>query len=116
MTVQRRRNGLSVIIYPEHLTTDRRGNHVLMVDMEQPIPTRAWVMPQRSAKAEVPGQAVIDVTRLGMSVLQCPEGYEVGLLSQVAFMGELWDVVTPPAYHHGTRGTRHWSIDIRRRP
>lgn len=107
-----RRRGLPITIYPEHNTIDRRGNHVLAVDLENPIVTKGWVIPQRSAKAEVPGQAVIDVNRIGVN----SDLGEVGLLSRVTFRGEEWDVVTPPAYHHGTRHTRHWSIDIRRRP
>lgn len=112
MTIQRRRNGQPLTIYPETLSTDRRGNHVLGVDMDNPIPTKGWVIPQRSGKAEVPGQAQIDVTRIGVTA----NLGEVGIQSQVAWNGEMWDVVTPPAYHHGTRGTRHWSIDIRKRP
>lgn len=111
MSHQRRR-GQPVVIYPEHNTIDRRGNHVLMVDMDNPIHTKAVTIPQRSAKAEVPGQAVIDVTRL---IVGADLG-TIGLQSQVEWQGEMWDVVTPPAYHHGTRHTRHWSIDIRRRP
>lgn len=110
-SVQRRR-GQPVTIYPEKLVTDNRGNHQLAVDLDSPIQTRAATIPQRSAKAEVPGQAVIDVTRL---IVAADLG-EVGLLSRVQWKGEWWDVVTPPAYHHGTRHTRHWAIDIRRRP
>lgn len=111
MSHQRRR-GQPVVIYPEKLIEDRRGNHQLVVDMDNPITTKAVTIPQRSAKAEVPGQAVIDVTRL---IVAADLG-EVGLLSKVDWKGEQWDVVTPPAYHHGTRHTRHWTIDIRRRP
>lgn len=111
MSHQRRR-GQPVVIYPEKLIVDRRGNHVLGPDMDSPIHTKAVTIPQRSAKAEVPGQAVIDVTRL---IVGADLG-EVGLQSRVEWNGEMWDVVTPPAYHHGTRHTRHWSIDIRRRP
>lgn len=110
--MQRRRGGQPVTIYPQKSTTDNRGNHVIVVDMDNPIQTKCWVFPQRSGKAEVPGQMDIDVTRIGVAA----DLGEVGLQSRVEWRGEMWDVVTPPAYHHGIRQTRHWSIDIRKRP
>ena len=112
MSVQRRR-GIPALIYCSHETTDRRGNTVNIVDDTDPISTKVAVIPQRSAKAEVPGQQAINVTRILVSHER--EG-EIDLQSRVEFMGKVWDVVTPPAYHHGTRRTRHVSIDIRQRP
>lgn len=112
MPSHQRRHGQPVTIYPEKLVEDRRGNHQLIVDRDGPIHTKAVTVPQRSSKAEVPGQAVIDVTRL---VVAADLG-NVGIQSIVAWRGEEWDVVTPPGYHHGTRHTRHWTLDIRRRP
>lgn len=93
-------------------TEDRRGNRTLSVDEDNPHEVRGAVIPQRSAKAEVPGQQQINVIRLIVDA----DLEDVGLWSRVQVLGEMWDVVTPPAYHHGTRRTRHWSIDVRQRP
>lgn len=111
MSIQRRR-GLPVTIYPRKTITDSRGNQQVVVDLANPIQTTAAVIPQRSSKAEVPGQQEIDVVRLIVSA-DLPD---VGLWSLVDYAGSKWDIAAPPAYHHGTRRTRHLSIDIRRRP
>lgn len=92
--------------------TDNRGNRQIVADADGPHEVTVWVYPQRSAKAEVPGQQEINVVRIGVDANL--EG--VDLWSRVELMGKTWDTVTPPAYHHGTRHTRHWSIDIRERP
>lgn len=111
MSVQRRR-GLPVTLYRSKVIQDSRGNDVIVLDPENPHMTTAAAIPQRSSKAEVPGQQMIDVVRL--IVKDDLDG--VTLWSRVEFQGAQWDLVTPPSYHHGTRRTRHWSIDIRRRP
>jgi Phage head-tail joining protein len=112
VSVQRRRGQL-VTVYPSKNTTDNRGNHVRVTDMENPIENvRAAFVPQRSGRAEVPGQAQINVTR--MIVDAHIEG--VDLWARVLWNGKFFDVAAPPAYHHGSRRTRHWSIDIRERP
>lgn len=41
---------------------------------------------------------------------------DVDLWSRVEWNGKQWDIVTPPAYRHGSRKVRHWSIDLRERP
>lgn len=110
MTFQRRR-GESVTLYPVHTVIDSRGNARVEARLDLPIRTTAAAIPQRSARAEVPGQQTIDVVRLIIKAFP-----DVELWSQVDFRGERWDVVAPPAYHHGTRLTRHVSIDIKRRP
>lgn len=110
MTFQRRR-GEPVTLYPVHTVLDDRGNEVIQANFAAPINTTAAAIPQRSSRAEVPGQQVIYIVRLIIRVYP-----NVELWSQVDFRGERWDVVSPPAYHHGTRLTRHVSIDIKRRP
>lgn len=100
------------MIYPVVVQTDARGNEHKTVDTDTPLAIKVWTYPQRSAKAEVPGQQQINVTRLGTR----HDLSGVELRSRVEFMGKEWDVVQPPAYHHGTRHTRHWSLDIRERP
>ncbi|MFI2673899.1 phage head-tail adapter protein [Streptomyces albidoflavus] len=91
---------------------DRRGNTVQSADPASPITVTAAFIPQRSARAEVPGQQQINVVR--MLVRAGIEGLD--LWSRVEWAGKSWDVVSPPAYHHGDRRTRHWSLDLRERP
>ena len=112
MSWQRRRRGQPATVYATSMTEDARGNHVVRVDMDRPIPVTAAFIPQRSSRAEVAGQQEIDVTRM----IVAADLPDVGLWSMVEWRGEMWDVAAPPAYHHGTRLTRHWSIDLRRRP
>jgi hypothetical protein len=76
-----------------------------------PYIVSAAVIPQRSSKAEVPGQQEINVVRLIVD----PDLPDVNLWSRVEYLGEMWDVISPPAYHHGSRRVRHWSLDIRKR-
>lgn len=111
MSVQRRR-GRPVTIYPRKTTVDDRGNTLISADLDHPFVTRAAVIPQRSSKAEVPGQQQIDVVRLLIST-----GLgDIGIWGYVHYDGSMWDVVAPPAMHYGMRRTRHLSLDIRRRP
>lgn len=112
MTTYQRRRGLPAKVWRVQQQTDDRGNVHKLAVPAAPHNVSVWIFPQRSAKAEVPGQQHINVVRIG-----CDAGLtDVELWSRVEFMGKQWDVVTPPAYHHGTRHTRHWSIDIRERP
>lgn len=112
MTIQRRRKGQPVTVYPTKLITDTRGNEQRIPDTDNPINTTAAVIPQRSSRAEVPGQQPIYVVRLILT----HELPGVDLWSRVEYLGREWDVVSPPSFHYGSRQTRHWSIDIRRRP
>lgn len=112
MSHQRRR-GQDIIVYPRKNIVDSRGNEYLTPDLTKPRAMKAAVIPQRSSKAEVPGQQQIDVVRL---IVDPDLGADVGLWGRVHYAGEDWDIAAPPAYHHGSRGTRHWAIDIRRRP
>ncbi|MCY0933633.1 phage head-tail adapter protein [Streptomyces sp. H34-S4] len=107
-----RRRGQVALIWKSKTITDNRGNEVIVGDEDGPHEVRAAFVPQRSAKAEVPGQQQINITRMIVDANLS----DVTLWSRVEAMGKTWDVVTPPAYHHGTRQTRHWSIDIRQRP
>lgn len=111
MTYQRRR-GIPALIWKNIERTDARGNKQLVAEADGPHSVTVWVYPQRSAKAEVPGQQKINIVRIGVAA----DLEDVDLWSRVQLQGKMWDVVTPPAYHHGTRHTRHWSIDIRERP
>jgi len=112
MTLQRKR-GVPLTVYKRKLVTDNRGNETLAVDLADSTSESGWVIPQRSSRAEVPGQQQIDIVRIGVR----DHIEDVGMWSIVDMLGDSWDVVAPPAYHHGSsRHVRHWSIDLRRRP
>jgi hypothetical protein len=111
-SVQRRR-GQSAKVWPTTTAADSRGNRVVSLDMQaSPIEVTAAFIPQRSARAEVAGQQQINV----VTMIVAADLPNVNLWSRVQWLGRYWDVVSPPAYHHGTRHTRHWSIDLRERP
>lgn len=112
MSSMQRRRGVTAKVWKSAYHTDNRGNQVLVADADGPHIVKCALIPQRSARAEVPGQQQINITR--MIVDADLEG--VSLWSRVEVLGSVWDIVTPPAYHHGERKTRHWSIDIRERP
>lgn len=110
-SVQRRR-GQYVKVWKTKVVEDDRGNRIITADEDGPYQERAAFIPQRSARAEVPGQMEINVTRMILD----PDLEDVNLWSRVEWQGQMWDCVSPPSYHHGTRHVRHWSIDIRARP
>lgn len=108
-----RRHGETARVWRTIITTDRRNNTTKRADPGDPIEVRATFIPQRSSRAEVPGQQIINVIRMIVD----PDLPDVELWSRVEYKGHVWDIVTPPAYHHGiARHTRHWSIDLRLRP
>ncbi|WP_394615886.1 hypothetical protein JNUCC0626_40150 [Lentzea sp. JNUCC 0626] len=111
MSHQRKR-GQRARVWKAVQAIDRRGNHVTRAQPDGPHEVRAAFIPQRSSKAEVPGQQQINVTRMIVSA----DLEDVNLWSRVEWKGRQWDIVSPPQYHHGTRRTRHWSLDIRERP
>lgn len=105
------------MFYCTKVDTDNRGNQQLVVDRDHSHEVTVWEYPQRGGIAEVPGDQEIKSTRIGFSLVD--DAGEVidnfGIKAEVEFRGEVWNVVTPPAYHHGTRHTRHWSCDIKGR-
>ena len=117
MTIQRRRTGQDIEVYGRVLTEDRRGN-IQFVPTEVPIWTgRAWVIPDRSQRAEVMGQQEITVMRMGINDLPEFQDGSTGLWTYLLWKGDIWDITQPPLYHHGTRRhTRHWTVMIRKRP
>ncbi|UZJ23712.1 hypothetical protein RHODO2019_10880 [Rhodococcus antarcticus] len=109
---RQRRRGQYVSVWRTELFADRRGNEQIRSVPATPHSVRAAFIPQRSSKAEVPGQQQINVTRMIVDATL----EDVSLWSTVEWNGHLWDVVAPAQFHYGTRHTRHWSIDIRERP
>lgn len=117
MTHQRRR-GLPATVWCTKVIQDDDGNDVITVDDGHSHDVTAWVYPQRSAGAEVPGQQQINVTRIGIGLVDT-DGVtieNITIHSRVEYNGGVWDLVVPPQYHHGTRTTRHWSLTIKERP
>jgi hypothetical protein len=110
VSIQRRR-GVEVKVYRSVERVDARGNHQLVVDLNNPVTVRAAAIPQRSARAEVPGQMAIEVVRLIVDV-----DVDADLWSRVEYAGGMWDIAAPAAVHNGSRHSRHKSVDIRRRP
>jgi hypothetical protein len=105
--------GIPAVFYPIIKQTDNRGNERKVHDPDNPLTASIWLFPQRGAKAEVTGQQTINVIKIGCTV----ELPGVALGSRVEFHGKEWDVVSPPAYHHGGgRHTRHYAMDVRERP
>lgn len=112
MTYQRR-HGPVVEVWPQKEIYDRRGNRQLVVDMTaEPQRVRCAMIPDRSLKAEVPGQQVINV----FSMIVDPSVKDIGVWARVRWNGEFWDIAGPPALHTGSRQTRHFTVPIRRRP
>ena len=111
MSMQRRR-GQKAKVYLTETVTDRRGNVTKRAADDMTLDVIGAFVPQRSARAEVPGQQQINV----VTMICAPDLTGLDLWSRVEWNGRLWDVVSPPAYHHGTRHTRHWSLDLRERP
>ena len=112
MSSTQRRRGQVAEVYQTKVVTDRRGNEVTVVDDLSKTVIKAAFIPDRSARAELPGQQQIDVYRMILSH-EVP-GQE--LWSRVYWRGVWWDIVTPPGYHHGTKHVRHNSLSIRQRP
>lgn len=105
-----RRRGVPATVYRTKVSTDARGNEVNSVDEDDPYETHVWVYPQRNTRAEVAGQQHIEIMRIGVDILE-----DVDMWGRVEMLGKVWDMAAPAAYHHGTRHTRHWSMDLRAR-
>lgn len=112
MPTYQRRHGLVARVWTVEEKTDSRGNVHNIATEDNASEHKVWIFAQRSARAEVPGELGINVIRIGIDA----DVAGLELWSRVELLGKVWDVVTPPAYHHGTRHTRHWSLDLRERP
>lgn len=111
MAVLQRRRGVDITIHPSVETEDRRGNKTIR-PLGIPFTVKAWIIPDRSARAEVPGQQEINVYKLGTT----SDLTDVDLWSRVEWDGAWWDLTAPPAKSIGTRHTSHWALIIRKRP
>lgn len=90
---------------------DSRGTTVEAPDLENGREERVWITPERSSRAEVPGQQSIDIVRIGVD----PDVPDVTLWSRVRIDGVDYDLAAPPTPPYGSRHVRHYSLTLRRR-
>lgn len=102
---------MEIKVHPSVSTTDRRNN-VTIRPLGEPFLVKAWVIPDRSSRAEVAGQQEINVYKLGTQA----DLAGVDLWSRVEWDGAWWDLASPPAKSFGTRHTKHWVMVLRKRP
>ena len=98
MSAIHRRLGQPCVLYLTILTTDKRGNEVKSADMANPVPARAAFVSSTGDTVTM----MIDPT----------PGLDIW--SRVGWHGGMYNVDAPPAYHNGTRQTRHWSVKLKR--
>ena len=110
MSIQRDR-GEAARIYQVATAEDSRGNSVEAV-VDEFIEVRGAFSPDRSDRAEIPGQQQVRV----FTMITSADLTNVSLWSIVKWRDLWWDIVSPPAWHIGDRHTRHWSLSIRQRP
>lgn len=109
MTIQRKQRGIKIQYWKVRKETNLRGDEVLLAD-DGPYETKAWIIPQRSQKAETPGQQQINVKRIGLD-----PSLDLSTWSKIRWNGDEYDFVNPPGLRLGTRHVRHWVVDVRLR-
>lgn len=106
------RRGSEALIFRVETVEDAMGNKTVRPHARNPHKVRISQMPDRSAKAELPGQQEINVLQV-----RCPPGLdEVNLWSRVYWRGKWYDLVAPPGERDGSRNIRHWTLILRKRP
>ena len=88
---------------------DFYGDAVEVAD-DGPYTTLASVAPERSTRAEVPGQQEVDVINVRVAL-----DLDVTLWSKAYFDGRYWDLEAPPAKHYGSRHVQHQTLKLRLR-
>lgn len=106
-----RDRGESARIYLVTKVTDSRQN-IVEAPLSTFVTVRGAFAPDRSARAEVPGQQQVNVFRMVTS----SDLSGVSLWSRVKWRNLWWDIIAPPGWHVGDRHTRHWSLLLRQRP
>ncbi|WP_181448642.1 phage head completion protein [Nonomuraea aridisoli] len=89
-----------VLIYPEVVTLDERGNEV-RVPAETPVPARGRVQPVASSEAAVAGQQVTTTYRF------ITRNAPLGAWARVVWDGREWDLAGEPQWSRGSLRTRH---------
>lgn len=111
-SLQRLRGSTIATVYQTREIIDDRGNKTIQPVAEGAYTIRVSITPDRSARAEVPGEMEIDV--INIRVPHMLPG--ITIRSRVYLGGSWWDLVSPPAHRVGTRHTRHTTLTLRRRP
>ena len=107
-----RRRGPWVEIYTDEQFKDERGDFVQAPTPKLIYRVRCAVIPNRSARAEVPGQVETNI----VDCITTANLDQVSIWSRAKLNGTWWDLVTPPAMHYGPRNIRHWTFSLRERP
>lgn len=98
-----------MLIYPEELVINARGDEV-RVPSETPVEVWVTTSSQRQGDAEIPGQVSIKSMRC------ITRSAPVGSWARITFLGEDWDLATPPRFTPGlSRATKHVEFIIRSR-
>ena len=98
-----------VLVYPEVLHVDNRGNRV-RIPAEVPIKVRVTTSEDRSSDAELPGQVTVKIVRC--LARKAP----LTSWARIVYDGEEWDLAAPPRFTKGlSKATEHVEFTIRSR-
>jgi hypothetical protein len=98
-----------ILVYPEVTIVNKRGipRHQ---PSDTPVKVRVTTVEDRSSDAELPGQVSNTVVR--MTARSAP----VGSWARVVYLGEEWDIATPPRFAEGvSANTQHVEFTLRSR-
>lgn len=98
-----------MLIYPEVTVINARGDRI-RVPAETPVEVWVTTSSQRQGDAELAGQVSIKSMRC------ITRSAPVGSWARIVFLGEEWDLATPPRFTPGlSRATQHVEFIIRSR-
>lgn len=99
----------TVLVYPEVLHTDKRGNRV-RIPSETPVAVRVTTSEDRSSDAELPGQVTVKIVKC------LARTAPVTTWARIEYAGELWDLAAPPRFTVGvSKTTTHVEFTLRSR-
>lgn len=106
-------------IYPRIAQVTSRGDTMIVVDLDNPhVDVRVGVSSYESTRAEVVGHVETETAKM-----RIPMKWNGRLLDEVSigaivvWDGSEWDVAIPPKIRRTrTHSTRHYTIEIKRRP
>ena len=98
-----------MVLYPQIKVTDRRGQAILVPDMDHPVNLMVNVSTDRQSDAELVGQ--VSNRLLKVICRSAP----VASWARVKFRGEYWDLAIPPVISRFTKATTHVEFVIRSR-
>lgn len=113
MSSYQRRRGPWITFWRVQEIADARGNQVKVLDHDSKVTVRCAVIPERGVNAELAGQMYSEIVQV--IIPGHVEGVEIWSRAEMED-GTQWDLTLPPKFHRGSRMTRHWTIELRRRP